>query len=68
MKILERERKESIRFDGVKVRDTYLLRKRRGEASGSTLWDLRGGEMAFEEFHAVRSDNTQGGNCMTRKF
>lgn len=21
--------------------------------------------MAFKEYHAVRSDNTQGGNCMT---
>lgn len=40
MKILEQAKKESIRFDdGVKARDTYLLRKRRGEASDSTLWD-----------------------------
>lgn len=40
MKILEQAKKESIRFDdGVNVRDTYLLRKRRGEASDFTLWD-----------------------------
>lgn len=52
MKILEQAKKESMRFvDGVKARDTYLLRKRRGEASDSTLLGLRGGEMAFEEFH-----------------
>lgn len=50
MKILEQAKKESIRFDdGVKARDTYLLRKRRGEASDSTLWDLRGGKMAFKK-------------------
>lgn len=40
MKILEQAKKESIRFDdGVKARDTYPFRKRRGEASDSTLWD-----------------------------
>lgn len=40
MKILEQAKKESIRFDdGVKARDTYLLRTRGGEASDSTLWD-----------------------------
>lgn len=52
MKILERAKKktESIRFvDGVKARDTYLLRKKRGEASDSTLLGLRGGEMAFKK-------------------
>lgn len=52
MKILERAKKrtESIRFDdGVKARDTYPFRKRRGEASDSTLRDLRGGEMAFKK-------------------
>lgn len=42
MKILERAKKESIRFvDGVKARDTYPFRKRRGEARLQTLlyWD-----------------------------
>lgn len=49
MKILERAKKESIRFDdGVKARDTYPFRKRRGEASDSTLLGLRGGKMAFK--------------------
>lgn len=62
MKILEQAKKESIRFDdGVNVRDTYLLRKRRGEASDSTLLGLRGGEMAFK-----KKNSTQCGAMIPR--
>lgn len=61
MKILEQAKKESIRFDdGVKARDTYPFRKRRGEASDSTLWDLRGGKMAFKK------NSTQRGTMIPR--
>lgn len=41
MKILERAKKESIRFDdGVKARDTYLLSERGGARLQTLLyWD-----------------------------
>lgn len=73
MKILEQAKKktESIRFDdGVKARDTYLF-ERGGARRGFRLYSMgfkRWRDGIQKEFHAVRSDDTQGGNCITGKF
>lgn len=69
MKILEQAKKESIRFDdGVNVRDTYLF-ERGGARFQTSLYGIKRRKDGIqEEFHAVRSDDTQGGNCMTGRF
>lgn len=72
MKILEQAKKktESIRFDdGVKARDTYLLSERGGARLRTLLYGIKRWRDGIQkEFHAVRSDDTQGGNCITGRF